>query len=88
MNVTGHIPRVEFELDVKTDDPTAAVKSFKEKHPEAVVDRVNGQLVLGLCDKCKQPIIDEDDIEADTQGWYFEDRGVWVCYGCKPPGDK
>lgn len=84
MKVAGFMPQKPVEIEVTTKNASEAVRCFKEKHPDATVDNIDGQLVLGLCESCAEPIMDEEDVQAH----YLGEDNIYICYGCKPPEGK
>lgn len=80
MNVVGHIPQTDVTEDVEADTPKEAVRLFKCKYPHALVEMIDGDIVVGICEGCERPIMES---EGATYV-YNSDDGIFLCEGCKP----
>ena len=84
MNIVGHIPQTNVEEDVDAEDLTEAVLLFKEKHPLAFVESINGVIVVGICEGCERPIMES---EGDTYSYQAEEN-IFLCSECKPTNES
>ena len=79
MKIEGHIPQTNVEENIETTDRKEAVKQFQEKHPHAEIELIDGEIVRGLCEGCRRPIM-----ESETNYEYDSEENSYFCKGeCK-----
>jgi hypothetical protein len=81
LNIVGHIPQTNVEEDVAAGgDLKEAVRLFKERHPTALIESIDGDIVVGICEGCKRPIMES---EGETYSYQAEEN-IFLCSECKP----
>lgn len=78
IEVVGHIPQRSVASNVPAATPKEAVAGFKKEHPDACVEKVNGDFIVGICEGCETPLFDEDDYV------YLAEESIHFCKACKP----
>jgi hypothetical protein len=81
--VEGTIPIQHVEKGTAGTDRREAVRRFKEEHPLARVESIDGVFVRGFCIVCELPVLEDD------RGYkYYSDSETYVCPGCTTQGKK
>lgn len=85
MNIIGHIPQTNVEENVDAGgDLKEAVRLFKEKHPHALVEMIDGDIVVGICEGCTRPIMESEGATYN----YLVEENLFFCKECKPTDES
>ena len=59
---------LDIEEVIKSESIKGAVDAFRSVYPDAHIDSVNDELVIGYCEHSGQPIFEGDDYKEDSEG--------------------
>ena len=59
---------VEIYAVEEISESTDSVKEFMLKHPNAQIHEIDGKGVVGMCEVCGYPILEDDDFISYADG--------------------
>ena len=77
MTIEGTIPVQLVSTTLAEADVATAIAYFLTQHPRARVEKIDGQIVRGICE-CGQPVM-----EKDRDYTYDNDTERYTCSNCK-----
>jgi hypothetical protein len=79
-HISGSIPPQEAEETIEAATLKQAVHKYKQQHPQARIEEINDEEVVGLCEGCGVPIREYTD-----QGYSFSpEDSIVLCANCAP----